>query len=131
MSIFSDLITKKITFSQAVAEGETWFSHILSGAPAAVQTAVSTGLSDFKQAASNAVSLADAAIAPHLAEATTVVEAAVDKLMTVATGGIGTPLIPLVNDGIDQLAAALKAEIDAGAAKAKASLAAAPKPPTE
>ena len=68
MSIISQLFSGKITFSQAESQAETWFSTILSKAPASVQGDVATGLSDLKQAASDAVGLADTALGGILGE---------------------------------------------------------------
>lgn len=128
MSILTDLLSKKITFSQAVTEGESWFSTILGKSPIAVQADVAQGLSDFKQAASNAVALADTALGPILAVGTTAIETAANTALMAATGGAAAPLTPIMDSGIGQVVAALHAEIDAVAAQFRAKLAAPAQP---
>ena len=122
MSILSQLFSGKITFSQAITEGQQWFDAILAKSPAAVQSDVAQGLSDFKQAASNAVALADTALGPILAVGTTAVEAAANTALTAATGGLAVPLTPIMDSGITQVVNALHAEIDAVAAQVRAKL---------
>ena len=51
-------------------------------------------------------------------------EAALDTALAAVTKGASIPFNGFVNDGIDQMAAAIKAEADAWALKAKAALAA-------
>lgn len=123
MSLLSQLFEGKITFGQAVSEGQQWFSNILSHAPAAVQADVSDALSNFKQAASNAVALADTSLGPILAIGTAAVETAANTALTAATGGIAAPLTPIVDSGIQSVVNALHAEIDAVAAQVRAKLA--------
>ena len=130
MSILSDLLEGKITFAQAVTEGETWFGKLLTNSPPSVQAGVAQAESDFKQAASNAVALADTAVAPLLATATVAVNTAVNGALVAATGGAAAPLTPLVDAGIDSIINALHAEIDAVAAQFRASLGAATPSPT-
>ena len=123
MSILSQLFEHKITFSQAITEGESWFNNILTHAPAVVQADVAQALSDFKQAASNAIALADTSLGPILAVATTAIEAAANTALTSATAGAAAPLIPIVDSGISQVVNALHAEIDAVAAQVRAKIA--------
>lgn len=122
MSILSQLFEGKITFDQAVLAGGQWFSTLLTKAPTSVQQDVSQGLSDFKQAASNAVALADTALGPILAVGTVAVNTAVNGALTSATGGAATGLTPMVDAGIDSVINAFHAEIDAVAAQFRASL---------
>ena len=122
MSILSQLFNGKIDFSQAVAQGEQWFSTILSKAPAAVQSDVATALSDFKQAASDAVSLADTALGPILLVGTTAVEVAANTALTAAIGGTANALTPAIDAGITSVSNSLKAAIDAEAAQLRAKI---------
>jgi hypothetical protein len=123
MSILSQLFAGKISFDQAVAQGEQWFSTLLRKAPPGVQTAVSQGLSDFKQAASNAVALADTDLGPIMAAGVTVVEGAANTALIAAFGApAGTQLTPGVDAGIAAIANGLHAEIDAVAAQFRANI---------
>ena len=117
MSILSQLFAKKITFGQAVSQGEQWFSTILSKAPGAVQADVASGLSDFKQAASSAVALADTQLGPILATGTTIVESAANTALTSAIGPAAGLVTPAVDAGITSVMNALHAELDAVEAK--------------
>lgn len=122
MSILSDLLEHKITFSQAVTKAEAWWGNLLTHAPPAVQSGVAQAESDFKQAAGNAVALADTALGPLMATATVAVNTAVNGALTAAMGGAGAPLIPAVDAGIDAVINGLHAEIDAVAAEFRAKL---------
>jgi len=123
MSILSQLFAGKISFDQAVAQGEQWFSTLLSKAPPGVQALASQGLSDFKQAASNAVALADTDLGPIMAAGVTVVEGAASTALTAAFGApAATQLTPGVDAGIAAIANGLHAEIDAVAAQFRASI---------
>ena len=127
MSILSQLFAGKISFNQAVAQGEQWFSTLLSKAPPAVQTAASQGLSDFKQAASNAVALADTALGPIMAVGVTAIEAAANTALASAFGApAAMVLTPGVDAGIAAVARGLHAEIDAVAAQFRAGIVGAP-----
>lgn len=123
MSILTDLIEGKITFGQAAAEAGQWASNLvshdstLSGAAGAV-------LSDVKQAASNAVDMADTALGGYILPAAKGVEGLLETALAGATGGVSVPFNPLISDGIDRIANAVKAEADAWSLKAKGQLAA-------
>jgi hypothetical protein len=126
MSILSELLAKKITFSQAAAEAAQWVEKVFAHDQVA-QAAAATALSDLKQAASNAVDLADKALGALIAPATVAVEAAASEAISKATGPVGSAaLTPAAIHAIETIAAALKAEIDAAAIKAKAALASTP-----
>ncbi len=129
MSILSQLFAGKVSFDQAVAQGERWFSALLGKAPPGVRAVASQGLSDFKQAASNAVALADTDLGPIMAAGVTLVEGAATTALTAA---FGTPaamqLTPGVDAGIAAIVNGLHAEIDAVAAQFRASIIAAPAP---
>lgn len=128
MSITSQLFKKQITFNQAVSEFGQWLSHLIPHDPS-VSAASAAILSDFKQAASNAVDMADTAIGSYLAPTVDTVGSAFESFLAKATGGASVPLNPLITDGIDRAEAALIAEIKAVSLKVKASLA--PTPPAQ
>lgn len=117
MSIFSDLLHGKITFSEAVAQTAAWAARL----PGAAQAGADV-MGDLKQAASDAVSFADTTAGLLIGDGAVALEALVAGLF-VKLGPIGTTLTPLVDAGIDKTAGILKAAIDAEAAKAKAALA--------
>ena len=122
MSILTDLLGKKITFNQAVAEGAQWVQQLVAHDPT-LTSAAGAALADLKQAASNAVDLADKALGAVIAPATVAVEAAAAAAIARAVGPAAVALTPAVDSAIETIAAALKAEIDAAALAAKAQLA--------
>ena len=121
MSILSDLLEHKITFHQAAQEVEDWVSKLVSH-DATLTAAAGGVLADVKQAASNAVEMADTALGAWIIPASKSVEATLDNSLSGVTHGASTPFNPLINDGIDRIANAVKAEADAWALKAKHSL---------
>lgn len=123
MSILTDLAEGKITFSQAAAEALGWSEKIIAADPV-LTNAASAVLADVKQGASNAVGALDTAIGAAVLPASKAVEAALDASLASLTKGVSIPFNGFVNDGIDQMAAAIKAEADAWSLKAKAALAA-------
>ncbi len=127
MSILSDLRAGKITWTQAIAEVVAWGEKIVAGEPA-LTNAVGAVVSDIKQAASDAVSDADAAFAAFIGPATASLESSLDTALAGYTHGFSLILNPLINDTIDKIAAAAVAEANAWALKAKASLAPASAP---
>ena len=129
MSILTDLFEKKITFSQAAAETVGWGEKIIAS-DATLTAAVGTVVSDAKQAASNAVTMADTAVGAAILPAAKGVEVALDAALATVTKGVSTPFNGFINDGIDTMANAIKAEADAWALKAKAALAAPSPNPT-
>ena len=122
MSILSDLLNKKITFSEAATEAEQWAAKIVAS-DSSLTTAVGTVTADLKQAASNAVALAGTALGALIAPAAATVEAAANELLTKAIGAGATTITPAVDNAITTGANALKAEIDAAETALRAKLA--------
>lgn len=124
MSILSDLMSKKNTWDQAKARLEGWFSKIGGqlGDNPAVAAAAGAALSDLKQAASNAVALADTLAGPIIAAGAVTVNAATQAAIKTYLGPFGAVASAPAKDGIYKIANALKAEIDAAAAEIEASL---------
>lgn len=127
MSILSELLERKITFSQAASQAAQWASNLIAHDPI-LSNAAGTVLTDVKQAASNAIDMADTAIGVAILPAAKGVEASLDAALASITKGASIPFNGFVNDGIDKMAAAIKAEADAWALKAKAALATPAKP---
>lgn len=125
MSILTDLLAKRITFAQAAAEAANWAQKLVASDPA-LTAAAGAVLSDVKQAASNAIDMADTWVGQHVGPMTAAIETAADAALAAATGGKSVPFNGFVNDGIDRMVQAGKAELDAWALKAKAGLAAPP-----
>ena len=122
MSILSDLLNHKITFSQAASEFVGWGDKIIANDPAAT-AAVGVIVADAKQAASDAVALAGTALGNLIAPATLAVEAAASGAMTAAIGPVGSALLtPAVDSAITTVSNLLKAEIDAAESALRASL---------
>jgi ubiquinone biosynthesis protein UbiJ len=127
MSVLSQLLCRQIGWSEAKVRIEAWFAGIAARLPDALKPAAAAAESELKQAASNAVSLADQAAAPHLVQFADMAgawfaNAAAAYLGPVAAGA----LTPAIHDALDTLAAGAKAELDALAAQLKAELAGAP-----
>lgn len=127
MSIFSQLIGGKITFSQAASQFLAWAERLISH-DAVFTQAASDALSIVKQRASDALTLGDTALSSHANELATVVETAMDKALAAATGGLSTPLNPLIDAGVDQLMNLVVGVAHAKALEFKASLVAGPSP---
>lgn len=121
MSILTDLLEHKITFSEAAHEAEAWMAKIISGNPI-LTGAAGAVLSDIKQAASNAVVIADGELAMYIHPAALATETALEGALAAVTKGASLPFNPLITNSIDTIANAIKAEADVWAAKAKASL---------
>ena len=122
MSDLTDLIEKKVTFPQIVAKYEAMASALISH-DQVLSNAASAILVDVKQAASNAVDMADTYVGNAVLPAAKQVEVALDAALASITKGVSIPFNGFVNDGIDKMAAAIKAEADAWSLKAKAALA--------
>lgn len=90
--------------------------------PASTATINAIG-SDIKQAASDAIGMADSALNNVAPGVTTAIEAAADGALTHYTGGLAIPLVPLTNDGISQIESLIVSTANAWALKAKAALA--------
>ena len=125
MSILTDLMAKKITFSQAVTEVESWGANVLKNDPTAT-AAVGAVTSDLKQAASDAVTIAESDLQPFIAPAAAATSVALEAALAGLTKGVSLPFNPLITAGIDTIANAVNAEVQAWAAQAKASLVATP-----
>ena len=121
MSIVSDLLAHKITFAQAASEAVQWGEQIISHDPTLTND-VAVAVSAVKQGASDAVSAADTALGVAVGPAVAAAETALDAALASVTHGASVVLNPFVNDGIDAMAAHIKAAADAWALKAKASL---------
>jgi hypothetical protein len=127
MSILSQLLTGKMTFSQAVSQSEAWFSTLISKAPPAVQVAAASALSDFKQAASDAVTMADTALGPILSVGVLAIEGATTTALVAAVGpASGTELSAVVDAGITAIANGFHAQVDAEVAQFRASIVSTP-----
>ena len=125
MSILTDLMEKKITWHVAETEAEQWASNIVAHDPA-LSAAAGTILSDVKQAASNAITLADTALGQWIVPASKGVEVALETFLAGATKGVSVPFNSFVSDGIDAAVAAAVAEAHAWGLRTKARLAAPP-----
>jgi hypothetical protein len=121
MSILTELLHKKITFGEAVHKANGWAEDVI-GHDQALTTAAGQALSAIKQGASDAVSAADSLLAPHLAAAAEKIEAALEQTLASATDGLSVPLNPLIDAGVDKIAAIAKQVGDTWALEVKARL---------
>ncbi len=122
MSDLTDLAEGKITFGQFVAKATAWTQALIAHDPALTQASAAV-LSDVKQAASDAVGMADTYVGAAIMPAAAGVEVALDAALATLTKGASIPFNGFVNDGIDKMAAAVKSEADTWALKAKAEIA--------
>ncbi len=122
MSILSDAWNKKITWTTAVSEISQYVAKAFGG-NAVAAAAEAVVLADLKQAASNAIGYADTALGALIAPAATNIEATVNAAIATAIGPAATLVTPAVDHAIETIVAALKAEIDMAAVKARAALA--------
>lgn len=119
MSILLQLFHKQITFHEAAAKVEQWGVQVTPVLGAAVPELVS----DVKQAASDAISMADTFVGSHAMTVAASLEVALEGALGTLTHGISTPFNPLISDAIDRLALAAKQQADAWSLEAKAKLA--------
>ena len=126
MSILSDLLHKRITFSQAASEAAAWAQSLITH-DASLTNSAGAILSDVKQGASNAVEAADSALASHYDAIVTGTEAVLEGALAKATGGASVAFNPFISDGISRFAAAARSQVDAWELQAKAKLATAAK----
>lgn len=124
MSILSDLLNRKITFSQAATQIESWGVSIvrnLANDPTVIATTGAV-VSDLKQAASDALSIADNFAGPILASEAAMIEASADAVFKAYFGPFSPIASKAMHDSVDRLAMGLKALIDAKTAEYKASM---------
>lgn len=125
MNIIAKIVSGAVTlWTDIVNEIEGDAAKVKAALPASAIPAFDVTVSDLKQGASDALSAVTAgatSVAPGLVKG---LEALADQELAVATNGLAVPLVPLVNTGIDNIAAAGIASLKAWALKAKASLAA-------
>jgi hypothetical protein len=124
MSILSDAFSKRITWTTAATQIGQWFAQIL-GPNASGEAAQQAGalMSDLKQAASDAIGLADTALGPILAAGALAVEGAADTALKAAIGPAATIITPAIDAAITQAENALVAAIKARSVALRASLA--------
>jgi|WetSurMetagenome_2_1015567.scaffolds.fasta_scaffold584672_2 hypothetical protein len=128
MSVLSQLMSRQIGWSEAKARIEAWFESISAKLGDVAKPAVAAAETDLKQAASDAVSLAGQAAAPHLLEFADMAGAWFASAASAYLGPVAAgALTPAIHDALDTLAAGAKAELDALAAQLKAELAGAPR----
>lgn len=127
MSTVSAWLRGKITFQTAIERSIADAEKLIASDPTSTQAAGAM-LSATKQAASDAISLADTALGAVLMPAAQAVEVALDTALNTATKGVTVPLNPITDAFIDQAARTLKQAADAWALAAKAKLAAPPAP---
>lgn len=118
-TLFGDIFAKVTTdFQKAEAIIEKVWANVVKVVPV-LQTDAAAAVSALKQQASNAFAYVDTELAPHFADATSMVESAADTLIMGLTKGYGGPLLPLANVGISQGFAILHAALDHAEAEAK------------
>ena len=123
MSILSDAWTGKTTWTTAAARIESDVSKAFASNPVATQ-AQSAVLSDLKQAASDAVGLADTLLGQLIGPATLTVETTVNGLLSATVGPASGLVTPAIDAAIVTAANALKSAIDAQVVAFRASMAA-------
>lgn len=124
MSILSDAFGKRITWTTAATQIGQWIAQIL-GPNASAEAAQEAGalMSDLKQAASDAIGLADTALGPILAAGALAAEAAADTALKAAVGPVATVITPALDTAITQIENGLINAIKARSVALRASLA--------
>lgn len=123
MSILTELMHGKITFSQAAAKATAWAQSIIAG-DAVLTEAAGASLSIVKQAASDAITIGDTALATHAGPVADAVEAALETALSRATNGASVAFNPLIDAGIDQFVNVAVSAAHSWALEYKAKLAA-------
>lgn len=124
MSIISDAATGKTTWATAGGLIAQYIAKAFGQTSADPVVAQQAGqlMTDLKQAASDAIGLADTALGPIIGAGALAVEAAMDAALTRAIGPLATQITPSIDTTITQAANALKAAIDARALAMRAKL---------
>jgi hypothetical protein len=122
MSILTELMHREITFSQAATKATAWAQSIIAGNAVLTQAAGET-LDIVKQAASDAITIGDSALAAHAAPVADAVEAALETALAGATGGVSVVFNPLIDAGVDQFVNVAVAAAHSWALEYKAKLA--------
>lgn len=112
MSILSDAWTGKTTWQTAATRIETDVAKAFASNPIATQ-ASSQILTDLKQAASDAVGMADTLLGQLIGPATVTVEGTVNALLASAIGPFAGVVTPAADAALVTASNALKAAIDA------------------
>lgn len=124
-SIISKIVSGVVTaWHDAEKEIDALALEVKNALPASAQPNLAAAISDVKQAASDALSIADsslAGVAPVLVRG---IETLADNALVSLTNGLALPLVPMTNKGIEDASALIIAAARAWELKAKASLAA-------
>lgn len=121
MSILTELLARKITFSQARAKVTPWLARTAPIVTPAVQDAVEDAV---LQGASNMVDLSTTALGGLLGPAMDTVQAAASNVLRgYLPAPVGVALLPAANDAVDRIQGALQAQVAAWALEAKAQIA--------
>lgn len=123
MSIVLDALRGKITWSTAATKIVGWGSQIVAKSPALTE-ATGTVISVIKQQTSNALADIENAMSPHIIPAVESAEAALDKALAGASGGLSLVLTPITDAAITKIAESVKAAADAWALEQRAKAAA-------
>lgn len=127
MSIVSDALNKRTTWSAAASQLGQWVAQILGPQPTAQATQqAGVLLADLKQSTSDAISLADTLMGPLLAAGALAVETAADAALKAAIGPVASIITPAMDTAISDVETQLIAAIRTRTAAFRASLA--PKP---
>lgn len=127
MNIITAIYTGVVKdWTAAEAAIEALVAKVKSALPASATPQLAQAISDVKQLASDALTIADSglsAVAPMLVGA---VEKAADEALVTLTNGMALPLVPMTNKGIEDAAAVIVAAAKGWELKAKAGLASNP-----
>lgn len=123
MSIISDALSGRTTWSTAANQIAGWFARI-AGPAASADVLQKSGalMSDLKQAASDAVSLSETLMGPLLSAGALAVEAAADTALKAAIGPAASMLTPAIDTAISDVETQLIAAIRTRSAAIRASL---------
>ena len=121
-NLFSDIFTKaKTAFSEVATVVENDYAALVKLFPA-IGAAAAAEEHVVKQQLSNALNWVDKSVAPHYADAVSMIESAVDTGLLGLTKGMIAPGIPIINTGVEDFFAMLHGVLLHKEAQAKVAL---------
>jgi hypothetical protein len=123
MSIISQLLAGKITWTQAVTEIDSWAEGLFAKTSPEFHTAIAAAVTDVKQGASDAISLADTLAGPLITTAAAAAGTAFTVAVNTYLGPAASAAVsPSAVDAIDKIRDGVIAELNTLALQAKAAL---------
>lgn len=127
MNIITQIAAGAVTaWHEIEADIEADVAKVKAALPASALPGFDATVSDIKQGASDTLSTASSSLGAAAPDMLKGLDALVDAAIATLTNGAATPLIPIVNMGLDKVEAMAIAAVQAKILKAKAGMAATP-----